>query len=51
MIEADERAFAERGIGAWHEDCDPPLNLKLYRRERDRDQRRQRYRRNPAVGR
>ena len=34
-IEADERAYIEHGIGAWHEDCDPPLNLRLYRRERD----------------
>ena len=34
-IEADERAYVEHGVGAWHEDCDPPLNLRLYRRERD----------------
>ena len=39
-ILADERAYAERGVGAWHEDCDAPLNLKLYRRERDRGRRR-----------
>lgn len=35
-IEPDERAFLEHGVGAWHEDCDPPRNLHLYRRERDR---------------
>ena len=34
-IAHDERAYAERGVGAWHEDCYEPQNLKLYRRERD----------------
>lgn len=34
-IEADERAYVEHGVGAWHEDCDPPRNLKAYQRERD----------------
>lgn len=38
---ADERAYRERGVGAWHADCDPPLNLGIYRRERDRDLKRQ----------
>jgi hypothetical protein len=38
-IAHDERAYHEHGIGAWHEDCDPPFNLPLYRRERDRGQR------------
>ena len=35
-IAPDERAYVERGIGAWHEDCDSPLNLPIYQRERDR---------------
>lgn len=35
-IAADERAYREHGVGAWHADCDAPRNLKLYRRERDR---------------
>jgi hypothetical protein len=35
-IEPDERAYVERGVGAWHEDCDEPPNLRLYQRERDR---------------
>lgn len=35
VIHPDERAFVERGVGAWHEDCDPPRNLRLYLRERD----------------
>ena len=35
MIHADERAYVEHGVGAWHEDCDPPRNLRLYQRERD----------------
>ncbi len=39
VIDADERAFAEHGVGAWHADCDPPRNLSLYRRERDRGHR------------
>lgn len=44
-IAHDERAYVERGVGAWHEDCYPPRNLKLYRRERDAHRRRklQRY--------
>ena len=36
LIAHDERAFHERGVGAWHEDCPPPLNLPLYRKERDK---------------
>lgn len=39
-ITEDERAYVERGVGAWHEDCDAPRNLNLYRRERDRRGRR-----------
>ena len=39
-IDPDERAYREHGVGAWHADCDPPRNLHLYRRERDRDSRR-----------
>lgn len=38
-IEADERAYIERGVGAWHEDCYTPRNLRLYQRERDRGRR------------
>jgi hypothetical protein len=34
-IERTDRAFVERGVGAWHEYCDPPRNLRLYQRERD----------------
>ena len=40
-IDADERVYREHGIGAWHADCDPPRNLSLYRRERDRAPKRQ----------
>lgn len=39
-IERGERSHSEPGVGAWHIDCDPPRNLSLYRRERDRKQRR-----------
>ena len=35
-IDPDERVHVEPGVGAWHFDCDPPRNLSLYRRERDR---------------
>lgn len=42
-IEADEPAHREHRVGAWHADCDPPRNLPLYRRERDRPKRRVRY--------
>lgn len=48
-IESDERAFAERGIGAWHEDCYEPLNLDLYRRERDRGLFRRQRRKHTAL--
>lgn len=41
-IHADERAYVERGVGAWHEDCYEPKNLNLYRRERDRGEKRTR---------
>lgn len=41
-ISADERAYREHGVGAWHADCDAPRNLSLYRRERDRAPKRQR---------
>lgn len=44
MIEPDERAYVERGVGAWHEDCDEPLNLPLYRRERERGPRIRKFR-------
>lgn len=44
-IEPDERAYVERGVGAWHEDCYEPRNLRLYRRERDRKAQRARRRR------
>lgn len=37
IISADERAHREHGVGAWHEDCDPPRNIHIYQRERDRD--------------
>ncbi len=39
-IERSERAHVEHGVGAWHSDCDPPRNLRLYQRERDRDAKR-----------
>lgn len=38
-IDANEAAQHEHGVGAWHADCDPPRNLSLYRRERDRGHR------------
>ena len=41
-IDPDERVHVEPGVGAWHFDCDPPRNLSLYRRERDRDAQRRR---------
>lgn len=44
IIEPDEFAFREPRVGAWHADCDPPRNLRLYQRERDRGPRRQRRR-------
>lgn len=34
-ITEDDKAYVEPGVGAWHEDCDPPRNLALYKRERD----------------
>lgn len=43
-IERTERAVIEQGIGAWHEDCGAPLNLPIYRRERDRGKHRRGYR-------
>lgn len=39
-IAEGELAHTEPRIGSWHADCHPPLNLALYRRERDRDPRR-----------
>lgn len=44
IIEAGEPAHHEAGVGSWHSDCDPPRNLSLYRRERDRAPRRVRRR-------
>lgn len=44
LIEPDERAYVERGVGAWHEDCDEPTNLSLYQRERDRGPRIRKFR-------
>ena len=43
-IEPGERTEREPGVGVWHADCDPPRNLSLYRRERDRAPRRERRR-------
>lgn len=43
-IHPDERAFVERDVGAWHEDCDEPTNIDLYRRERDRGPRIRKFR-------
>lgn len=36
-IAADDLAYREHGVGAWHADCDAPRNLSIYQRERDRD--------------
>lgn len=41
-IREGERVHSEPRIGSWHLDCPTPLNLPLYRRERDRGQRRSR---------
>lgn len=35
-IHAGDIVIIEPGIGAWHSDEDPPRNLDLYRRERER---------------
>lgn len=41
-IGADDLAYREHGVGAWHADCDAPRNLSVYQRERDRDLKRKR---------
>lgn len=40
-IGVGEAVCFEHGVGAWHTDCPPPRNLRLYQRERDRGPRRQ----------
>lgn len=42
-IRAGEPAHTEHRVGSWHIDCPTPLNLPLYRRERDRGLRRSRH--------